>query len=78
MKIIKHGNAYKKNPVVRFTCHICGCEFVMRGNECEYLDSSMSWRQWLYRHHYPECGELLDGRKLTEASAYGVDCGGTL
>ena len=64
MKVLKHGNHYRKAVV---TCEECGCVFEAEYGECSRdRDSIHSWGEcsW-YRdtHHVwidcPECGEAI-------------------
>lgn len=64
MEIIKHGDSYKRDTTLRFSCRVCGCEFL--ANESEYV-----------KYYYPESNYYYSEFNETDAHATCPECGAT-
>ena len=53
MKILTMGDPERLNPLIRFECRRCGCEFVANALECEQEQDQ--YNDSVYRYDCPCC-----------------------
>ena len=65
MKIIRPGDINKARERYAFECRACGCKFECEGDETKKVE----YRETLYMHGCPCCGESVYGKPCGEPDA---------
>ena len=59
MRIIKKGNPERIDPIYRFVCYFCGCEWEALRSECKLEEFIGSIE---YGYNCPTCNKLIFGK----------------